>query len=243
MKWANTKLISASIILFSSLTILNCCKDIAFNNPLDPNASKEVLKVIRVIETSLMGRGDISYDGEKFWKIDIYANLTAIDRESGTVIRSFLAVPGTGVTFSRDGLYVCNGEGENILYSIDPLSGDILNRISTTDIYPGILTAFDDRLIIYDVRSAGIFEYDLDTGDSLRLFEVSGMNVGGIEMYKDGLLISDMNTDTIYRFSLSGIVTDVFSSPAAGIGGLTVDSSDYIYLFMLDGKIYKVSLP
>ena len=65
MKWANTKLISASIILFSSLIILNCCKDIAFNNPLDPNASKEVLKVIRIIETSLMGRGDISYDGGK----------------------------------------------------------------------------------------------------------------------------------------------------------------------------------
>lgn len=243
VKWAKIKLISVSIILFSSLAILNSCKDIAFNNPLDPNASKEVLKVIRVIDTTLMGKGDLAFDGEKFWKVDIYANLTAIDRESGTVIRSFFTVPGTGVTFFREGIYVCNGEGENILYSIDPLSGDILNRISTTDISPGFLATFDDQLIIYDVRSAGIFEYDLDTGDSLRLFEVSGMNIGGIEMYKDGLLISDMNTDTIYRFSLSGTVTDVFSSPAAGIGGLSVDSSDYIYLFMLDGKIYKVSLP
>ena len=52
-----------------------------------------------------------------------------------------------------------------------------------------------------------------------------------------------MNTDTIYRFTLSGDVINVFSSPAPGVGGLTVDTSDYVYLFMLDGKIYKVSLP
>ena len=243
MKWAKINLISASIILFGSLTILNSCKDIIFNNPLDPEVSKEVLKVIRVIETTLMGKGDLAFDEEKLWKIDIYGTLTAIDRESGMVIRSFITVPGTGVTFFRDGIYVCNSEGENVLYSIDSLSGDILNRISTTDIFPGFLTAFNDRLIVYDARSAGIFEYDLETGDAIRLFEVSGINIGGIEMYKGGLLISDINTDSIYLFSLNGTVMDVFSSPAAGIGGLTVDSSDYIYLFMLDGKIYKVSLP
>jgi hypothetical protein len=239
------KLISVSITTFSIfiLTFFYACKDIAFNNPLDPDASKPVLNIIRVIETPLSGEGDLTFDGEKFWKIDNLGNLTAIDRESGAVIRSFFTEAGTGVTFFRDGLYVCNGKGENILYSIEPLSGDILNRISTTGILPGFLTVFEDRLLIYDVRSEGIFQYDLETGNTVRLFDMSGIAVGGIEFYKGGLLVSDMNTDFIYRYSLNGDVIDAFTTSATGIGGLTVDTSDYIYLFTLEGKIYKVSLP
>ncbi len=237
------KSISVSIIAFNLLILLGSCKDIAFNNPLDPNASKEVLQIIRITETPLSGQGDLTFDGEKFWKISPFGGLSAIDRESGTIIRSFSTEPGTGITFYQDELYICKGEGENILYVTDPLSGDTLNQISTSGIYPGFLTASNDRLIVYDVRSSGIFEYDPETGNAPRLFEIPGMNVGGIEIYKGGLLISDMNTDTIYHFSLNGAVRDVFSAPAAGIGGLTVDNNDYIYLFMMDGKIYKVSLP
>lgn len=237
------KSISVSIIVFNLFILLNACKNIAFDNPLDPDASKEVLQIIRVIETPLSGQGDLAFDGEKFWKISIFGSLTAIDRESGTIIRSFSAEPASGVTFFRDELYTCKGEGENILYVIDPLSGDVLNRISTSGIYPGFLAVSNDRLIVYDTRSSGIFEYDPETGNAPRLFEIPGMNVGGIDIYKGGLLISDMNTDTIYRFSLNGSVLDVFSSPATGLGGLTVDNNDYIYLFMMDGKIYNVSLP
>ncbi|MCX6581542.1 MAG: hypothetical protein NT166_15315 [Candidatus Aminicenantes bacterium] len=241
------KSISAFIILFSIIipAIMTSCKDIAFNNPLDPNASKEVLKIIRVIETPLGGRGDAMFDGEKIWKISLYGDLSAIDRESGAIIRSFSIEPGAGVGFFRDVIYSCNGQGENILYTVDPLSGDILDRISTRDIYPGYLAASvaDDRLIIYDVRSAGIFSYDPETGGALRLFAASGMSVGGIEVYKGGLLVTDMNTDAIYLFAMNGSVINVFLSPAPGIGGVAVDNSDYIYLFMMDGKIYKVSLP
>jgi hypothetical protein len=233
VKWEKTALISVFIIVFSVLAGYSGCKDIVFNNPLDPNASKDVVSVIRVIETPLAGRGDIAFDGEKIWKIGISGNLTAVDRESGAVIRSFAVVPGTGVGFFMDSIYLCGGEGqgENILVVVDPLSGDILNRVSTGDIYPGFLAAYHDRLILFDVRSAGI------------LFEISGLNIGGIAVYRGGLLISDMNTDSIYRFSLSGSAADVYTSPAAGIGGLTVDNSDYVCLCMLDGKIYKVSLP
>lgn len=240
MKWVKTILISVFIIFFN---FFYSCKDIVFNNPLDPNASKDVLTVIRVIETTLAGRGDLCFDGEKIWKIDLSGNLVAIDRESGVVIRSFSTDPGTGVSFFRDKIYICSGEGENILVSIDPLSGDILNRVSTREIHAAFLTSTNDRLLVYDVRSSGVFEYDPETGDSTRWFEISGLDIGGIALYKDGLLISDMNTDTIYRFSLSGEVISVFSSPTPGVGGLTVDTSDYVYLFMLDGNIYKVSLP
>lgn len=240
MKWVKTVLISVFIIFFN---IFYSCKDIVFNNPLDPNASKDVLTIIRVIETTLAGRGDLSFDGEKIWKIDLSGNLAAVDRESGVMIRSFSTDPGTGVSFLRDKIYLCNGEGENVLVSVDPLSGDILNRVSTREIHAAFLTAANDQLLVYDVRSSGIFEYDPETGDSTRLFEISGLNIGGITAYKEGLLISDMNTDTIYRFTLNGDVISVFSSPASGVGGLTVDASNYVYLFMLDGKIHKVSLP
>ncbi len=240
MKWVKTALLSVIIILFN---FFYSCKDIVFNNPLDPNASKDVLTIIRVIETALAGRGDLSFDGEKIWKIDLSGNLVAIDRESGVVIRSFATDPGTGISFFRNKIYICNGEGENILVSIDPLSGDILNRAATREIQAGFLTAANDRLLVFDVRSSGIFEYDPETGDSTRLFEISGLDIGGIARYKDGILISDMNTDTIYLFDLNGKPNGVFSSPTPGVGGLTVDTSDYVYLFMLDGKIYKVSLP
>jgi len=246
VKWAKTLSVSVSIIVFSGLIGLHGCKDIIFNNPLDPNASKDVVKVIRVIETTLAGIGDIGFDGEKFWKIDLFGSLTAFDRETGVVIRSFSVGPGTGVGFFNDLIYFCNGyrgQEENILYVVDPLSGDILNRLSTRGIYPGALTAINNSLVVFDVRSSGIFEYNPETGETLRLFEVTGINIGGIAAYKGGLLITDMNTDSIYLFSLGGQVVAVFSSPASGIGGITADYNDYVYIFMLDGKVYKVSLP
>lgn len=240
------KSISAFIIIFSiiTLSIFNSCRDIAFNNPLDPNASKEVLKVIRVIDTPFGGRGDATFDGEKLWKINLSGELIAFDRETGTLIRSFLIMPGTGICFSSNVLYLCNGQAENILYKVDPMSGDILENLSTRNIYPGYLAALtENQLIIYDVRSSGIFSYDPSTGNSIRLFGIAGISVGGIEVYGNSLLVTDMNSGAIYQFTMDGTVMNVFLAPASGIGGVTVDNSDYIYLFMMDGKIYKVSLP
>jgi outer membrane protein assembly factor BamB len=225
------------------LVSLSGCKDIVFNNPLDPNGSKDVLNVIRVIETSLGGVGDIAYDGEKFWKISPGGALIAFDRESGVVIRTFGVEPGTGVAFYDETIYLCHNEQDNMLVLVDPLAGDILNRITTGQLFPGYITASGNRLLLYDARSSGIFRYHPETGDSNRLFEVSGFEVGGIASYKNGILITDMNTDSIYRFSLDGEVEDVFTSPASGVSGIAVDGSNNVYLFMIDGKIYKVSLP
>ncbi len=231
------------LLFFLVLISANSCKDIVFNNPLDPDASKDVVKVIKVIDSPLSGIGDIAYDGEKFWKINPFGNLTAIDRESGTVIRSFFTTGGTGVSFFKESIYQCGSDEGNILVIIDPLSGDTLNRVSTRDLYPVFLVSSGPRLILYDKRSSGIFDYDPESGDANRLFEISGLNIGGIALYKGSLLLSDMNSDSLYRFALTGDVLEVYSSPAAGIGGLAVDESDYVYIFTLDGKIYKVSLP
>lgn len=242
VKLAKTTLILVFITLFSILISISC-KDIVFNNPLDPNASKESVKVIRVIETAVAGTGDIDFDSEKFWKSSPSAELIAFDRESGQIIRSFYTTPATGIAFFQDKIYLGHGEQENILYVLDPLSGDVLDKLSTSDLYPGFLTVFGDRLVVYDLRSSGLFEYDPESGDSLRLFELSGLKIGGIAAYKEGLLISDRNTDVIYRVALDGSINEVYTSPVSGIGGIAVDNENYVYLFMLDGKIYKVSLP
>ena len=235
--------ISGFIILFNILVIilLGSCKDIIFNNPLDPQATPEAVQIIKVISTSLSGKGDICYDGEKFWKIESYGSLNAFDMESGTIIRTYPVDAGTGVIFFENKLYTC--KGDNIIISLDPLSGEILNRISTTDLYPGYLTTDFSSLIIYDLRSSSFFNYDLKTGTSNRLFQVSGLAIGGIEIYGEGVLVTDMNSDSIYYFALNGTIINVFRSPASGIGGITVDGRDYVYLFTLDGKIYKISLP
>lgn len=243
--WDKTIYRSAFIILFSGILIagIASCKDIAFNNPLDPNASRAALKVDRVVETPLAGRGDITFDGEKFWKINAMGTLNAFDRESGTLIRSFSTPAGTGVAILKNNIYVCNGQGNNILYVIEPLSGEPVRDVPTQELYPGFICTSGDRLILYDTRSSGVFEYDPETGDSQRLFELSGFTLGGMDVFRDGLLVTDTATDSIYRFSLSGQVLDSFSSPAPGVGGIAVDGSDYIYLFMMDGNLYKVSLP
>jgi outer membrane protein assembly factor BamB len=222
---------------------LGACKDIVFNNPLDPNGSKDVVKVIKIIDTPLSGIGDLTFDGEKLWKINPFGNLTAVDRETGTVIRSFFSVPGTGISFYGDAIYIAGNEDQNIIVTVDPLSGDVLTQISARDVFPRFLAAGNGILYVYDERSSGIFQFDPIGGDAQRLFELSGLNIGGMAFYKGGLLISDMNSDSLYRFTISGEPIAVYTSPAAGIGGLSVDNSDYVYLFTLDGNLYKVTLP
>jgi len=221
--------------------LLNSCKDIVFNNPLDPEASAEAVQIIKVISTTLSGKGDICFDGEKFWKIESYGALNAFDMESGTIIRTYSVDSGTGVIFFDNELYTC--KGENTLISLDPLSGEILNRLSTGDLYPGFLTTDFNSLIIYDLRSSSFFEYNPKTGASKRLFQVTGLAIGGIEIYGNGILVTDMNSNSIYYFDITGAILNVFRSPAGNVGGITVDSRNYVYLFTLDGKIYKISLP
>lgn len=230
-----TVFVLACIILFSS------CQDVIFNNPLDPNASREILKIIKNISTSLSGDGDITFDGEKFWKINTSGSVYAFDIESGVTIRSIPGINGTGICIIANRLYVC--DGSNILLSYDSLSGDLLDQISTTDIYPAFLSGYNGLIILYDLRSSSFFQYDPISGSSDQLFQVTGFEIGGIEVYGEEILFSDLNTNTIYHYSMEGDMINMYLSPANNTRGLTVDSSEYIYLLTLDGQLYKVSLP
>lgn len=229
------------VFLLVSIIVSDCCKDVIFNNPLDPDASIETLKIVKIIPTGLYGEGDLAYDGEKFWKSNGYGTLYAFDIESGVTIRTLSIKPATGLGFFQDKLYVCNGE--NVIYSYDPLSGDLIDQISTADLYPAYLSTLADGLLLYDIRSNGFYNYNPETGISTSLFQVTGVGIGGIGFFQDGLLFTDTNTNSIYQYTFDGDLLDVFLSPANETSGITVDGAGYIYLLTLDGQLYKVSLP
>lgn len=242
MQWKKILSILAYIILFNILAGITAgCRDIAFNNPLDPDASAEAVTIIKVMNTGLSGKGDLCFDEEKFWKINTYGNLTALDIESGITIRDLQTEGGTGITFLNGRLYLCGGD--NTISVLDPLSGDILDRLSTQDLYPSFLTSQAGQLVLFDQRSESFFQFDPDNGQSHRLFQVSGLAVGGVVQYRGDFLVSDMNTDSFYHLSQGGTVLNVFRSPASGLSGITSDGLSYVYLLTLDGKIYKISLP
>jgi len=229
------------VFVLGFIILSESCKDVIFNNPLDPDASLETPQIVKIISTSLTGAGDITYDGEKCWKINSYGSLNAFDVESGVIIRTISTVPGTGLATLQDKLYVC-GES-NIISSYDPLSGDLIDRISTGDLYPKFLSPMEDRLLMYDLRSLGFYEYEPETGIATPLFQLSGVDIGGIEYFQGGVLFTDVNANSIYHYSLDGEMVNVYLSPATATTGITVDGSGYLYLFTLNGQIYKVSLP
>jgi len=229
------------VFILVSIITSDSCKDVIFNNPLDPNASIETLKIVKIVSTNLSGEGDIAYDGEKFWKSNIYGTLHAFDIESGVTIRTLSSKPASGLAFFQDRFYICNGE--NIIYSYDPLSGDLIDQISTAELYPKYLSSGEAGLLLYDVRSNSFFDYNPETGVSTQLFQVTGMNISGIEFYQGGVLFIDTNSNSIYHYSHEGNLINVFLSPANATSGITVDGADYIFLLTLDGQLYKVSLP
>jgi hypothetical protein len=229
------------VFVLGFIILSESCKDVIFNNPLDPNASLETPQIVKIISTGLSGTGDINYDGEKCWKINNYGSLNAFDVESGVIIRTISTVPGTGLATLQDKLYIC-GES-NIISSYDPLSGDLIDRISTGDLYPKFLSPMDDRLLLYDLRSLGFYEYEPESGNATPLFQLSGVDIGGMEFFQGGVLFTDVNANSIYYYSLEGEMVNVYLSPATATTGITVDDSGYLYLFSLNGQVYKVSLP
>lgn len=229
------------VLVLASITVFSSCRDISFNNPLDPNASKETAKLIKIINTPVSGIGDIDYDDGKVWKMTQYGSLYLLDIESGMIIREIKINGGNGIAQNNGKLYVC--KKENSVKIFDSLSEELLKQLLTADIYPEFCAFVDDAFIVYDIRSNSIFSVNIENGDSIRLFELSGIGVAGICEYKGGVLIADDQTDVIYSYSINGKILNVYRSPASEISGIAVDNNDNIYIFNTDGRIYKVSLP
>jgi len=225
----------------TAASIFNGCRDVVFNNPLDPDASRTNLTIQRVFSTFLSGPGDICFDGEKIWKAGAGGSISAFDTESGTTIRSFVLTPATGIAFLDRRLYLCGEKNEIDVF--DPMSGILITRISTSRIYPRLLAARENDLLLFDSRSESIFSLNPESGEITRLFQLSGLAAGGMEFFEGSLLITDSAGDTLYRFTPGGDVIDVFRSPLGGITGVSKDDRGYVYLMGLDGQVAKVTLP
>jgi len=230
-----------TVLVLVSIINFNSCRDISFNNPLDPNASKESAKLIKIIDTSVSGKGDIDYDSGKIWKVSEYGSVFLLDIESGMIIRTLNVSAGSGIAQKDGKVYIC--KEENSIKIFDSLSEELLKQVLTADIYPEFCTFVDENFIVFDTKSNSIFSVNSVNGASQRLFELSGVTVSGISAYKGGLLIADNVTDTIYSYSISGDILNVYRSPANDIVGITEDDNGYIYIYNNDGQIYKVSLP
>jgi hypothetical protein len=221
--------------------LFNACRDITFNNPLDPDASRANLTIQNVFSTQVSGPGDICFDGEKIWKASDRGNATAFDTESGATIRSFLFAPSNGIAFLNRRLYLCGQE--NQINVFDPLSGTLITRISTAEIYPRLLAAGMDELLVFDSRSESVFTLDPESLEIRRLFQLPGLETGGMEFFGDSLLVSDLSSNALYRLTLAGSVEDVFRSPLESTAGVCKDDRGFLYLMSLNGQVAKVTLP
>jgi len=229
------------LLVLAFIFASNFCKDIVFNNPLDPDFSKEDLKIIKEIRTSLSGAGDICYDGEKLWKVDKYGRVTAIDILSGLSIREITGYSGTGIAYLNGSIFISSGD--NYLVSLDALSGEFEENILTKEIYFSYIASMNGFLVGFDSRSSEFLEFDPETGNVRVLFKLSGFTIGGISEFNNLILVTEKITNSVYLFDTRGNISDIYNSPIGNIEGITVDENLYIYLFSLNGEIYKVSIP
>ncbi len=235
MKYIKIVFLSVFIIIFSN------CKDIIFNNPLDPNGEKGVLIIIKILNTNSMGEGDLAFDGEKIWRTAENGRLIAFDRETGERIREIPSAYASGIAFSGNYLYLASET--NYLTMINPLSGDIVQNFLTGELYFKFIANSESRIIGYDTKSSYFFTFEPETGEFEKLFRLTGFSMGGISLYKGNIILTEKNSSSIFLFDLSGNVLSVYSAPANEISGITVDENFYVYILSSDGKIYKVSLP
>jgi len=221
--------------------VFSGCRDIIFDNPFDPEASKIEVKILKIMDTRLSGNGDLCFDGEKLWFASEGGTLYAIDPDSGIVTRE-LYVGGTpsGITFFEGKLYV--GILERSILVLDPLSGDILVEFPVGEKIPAFITNDGTSLIIYDARSSSVFEFDPDTGVFSFMFKITGFQVSGIEGWAGNIVIVERANLSIYVFRPDGEIEKAYASPTNYPGGITKDSFDNFYLFSTDGKLYKLSL-
>lgn len=230
-----------AIFILAFALAFSGCRDVIFDNPFDPNASRIEVKILKIMDTRLSGNGDLCFDGEKLWFASEGGTLYAVDPDSGIITRE-LYVGGTpsGITFFEGRLYV--GILECSILVLDPLSGDILVEFPMGEKIPAFLTNFGEKLIVYDTRSSSVFEFDPDTGVFSFMFKITGFQVSGIEEWLGNIVIVERANLSIYIFRPSGEIEKTYASPTNFPGGIARDNLDNFYLFSTDGKLYKLSL-
>ncbi len=214
-----------------------------FNNPLDPDASKEELYLLHTVATSTGEEGDIEHDGEKIWKAGIDGSLSAIEPISGTIIRTLTVTPASGVAWFDRLLYVSSPQS-NLLRSYDPLSGALIKTHSTGAYQLKLVTSMGNHLAAWDERSGHIVLFNPENGHIESLFNPGGVVPSGLTFYQGTLLLAEISSQSVYRFDLSGYIIGVYRSPLPGLRGICSEvDGQAIYLFTFNGTLARVSLP
>lgn len=235
---------SPKTVWFFLLAVLfSGCGDVVFDNPLDPNASRDELRLLRSVGTPAVGEGDIDHDGEKIWKADPSGTLLAVEPLSGTVLRSLNAGRFSGLAWLDGELLVCHAQS-NLLRSFDPLSGSLVRTIGTGAYFFRLIAAQGRVLIGYDERSGHLVRFDPETGAGQMLFKPGGLNPGGLTVLGDRLLLSEINSQSVFVYDGTGQILAVYRSPVQNIRGICVDPrSQALYLCTLNGTLSQVQLP
>ena len=223
--------------------ICSGCRDVVFNNPLDPDAARADLKIVKTFVTALSGEGDIAHDGEKIWKADRSGRIAAFDPLSGFTIRSLQLRSSSGIAYHDQLLYLAV-QNQNALESYDPLSGALVKIHSTGQYYFQYLASTGSELIAYDSRTSSLFLYQPDSGEVSPLFPLSGFRPGGMAFCDGRIVISELNSNTVYFFDIDGQVSNIYNSPVQSMSGITVDPASLtLCLFTINGDVYLVTVP
>ena len=173
--------------------------------------------------------GGVTYDGEHVW-VAGGSTLSAIDPESGTIVRSIEVAAHAGTAFDGKHLYQI---AENRIQKIDPESGRVLSTIPS----PGEggdsgLAWAEGTLWVGQYRARKIHQIDPESGAILRTIE-SNRFVTGVT-WVDGELwhgTSEGDESEVRRVDpRTGKVLEQLEMPAGmGVSGLESDGADRLY--------------
>ncbi len=218
------------------------CRDVIFNNPLDPNASRPEVFVIKTMEVEVKGEGGLAFDGEKLWKGIESGQTYALETEAGQILKSFSLPPGLkGLAFYEGKFYISYPQ-ERTIRVVDALSGVVIDRIIMKTASPGYLAVFEGKIVFFDESTGSFMEYDFGEKEVRKLFSAQGFEVAGVDCYQGKIMVAERASLVLYLFETDGRIFASYSLPTASPSGITVDESDFIYIFSKDGKIYKASL-
>ncbi len=231
--WAKAFVALALIIIFNQ-----ACRNVIFDNPLDPNASRPELLVVKVVDTQIRGKGGMCWDGEKLWKVG-EGGIFALEPESGQVLKSFpLGDGAVGVAFFNQNLYVAYQDGQ--IEVVDPVSGTELDRFSLGEVRPSYIASSKEKLFVFDELSKSLIVLTLP-GGMQPLFSLSGFECGGLEEMDGKIAFVEAASLVLYLFEEDGRIQSSYDIPPVEPSGLAWDGA-FLYLFSIDGRLYRLSL-
>ncbi len=153
------------------------------------------------------------------------------------------ATPGRCITGAAAGdglLYLADREAD-VIYAVDPASGEVRRELPTPGPLPRGLAHDGTHLWVADGKEALIYRLDPTDGTSTLRFEAPSSNVAGLAHDGMDLWVADSKANQIHQLSaLDGTAITTIPAPATRVTGLAWDG---LYLWAADriaDEIYRV---